>query len=75
MDARERVQEQGQAHRVMLVDDDEALVRVLADGLARRGFDVVRCSSAGDALAAVHDAGLEAIVTDLRMPGTGGVEL
>ena len=59
----------------MLVDDDEALVRVLADGLARRGFDVVRCSSAGDALAAVHDAELEAIVTDLRMPGIGGVEL
>jgi two-component system, NtrC family, response regulator AtoC len=65
----------GGVHRVMIVDDDPALTRVLGDGLVRRGFEVMRYGSAAEALAGIHDPALEVVVTDLRMPGPNGVEL
>ncbi|WP_266219639.1 sigma-54-dependent transcriptional regulator [Paraliomyxa miuraensis] len=57
------------------MDDDPALSRVLGGGLRRRGFDVVRCPDASEAQGRLHDPSLEAVVTDLRMPGRSGVDL
>jgi DNA-binding NtrC family response regulator len=61
--------------RVLLVDDDPSLTRVLADGLRRRGLDVVECHGVAAAVEAAHDGTLGTVVTDLRMPAGGGLEL
>ena len=61
--------------RVLLVDDDPSLTRILADGLTHRGFDVTVRHGVAEALAAIHDPGLQVIVSDLRMPAGGGLEL
>ncbi|MCK6532560.1 MAG: ATP-binding protein [Polyangiaceae bacterium] len=61
--------------RVMLVDDDEALLRSLARPL-RRHFDLTLCVSAEEALERLERGEeLDAVVTDLMMPGTSGMEL
>ena len=60
---------------MLVVDDDPALLRVLGDGLGRRGFAVVRCAGAAEAVERLHDPSLEAVVTDLRMPGENGADL
>ena len=61
--------------RVLLVDD-EHLVRVGARRLlTSRGFDVVEAESAIDALDALDEESFDIVVTDLYMPGAGGLQL
>ena len=60
----------------ILLVDDEAFVRdALADLLGRRGFAVRVAGSVDEALEPDLLAGLDAVVTDLRMPGKDGLEL
>jgi two-component system response regulator HydG len=61
--------------RVLLVDDDAALTETLALGLRRRGFEVSSHTSADDALQTLYGGDYDAVVTDLNMRGTGGIEL
>ncbi len=61
--------------RILLADDDRNLREVTRLGLARHGYEVVACASGEEALAAVEGNGFDVVVTDLRMPGIGGMEL
>jgi len=60
---------------ILLVDDEEYVRDSLAAVLARRGFDVRCAADAEEALRSHELDGIDAVVTDLRMPGSGGVEL
>jgi two-component system response regulator HydG len=65
-----------QTARLLLVDDDEAACRLLAEVLEREAYDVVSALSVGEALAAIERSGpFDAILTDLRMPGSSGLDL
>jgi len=60
----------------ILIVDDEAYVRdSLAEMLGRRGFEARTAASAAEALETDRLAGLDAVVSDLKMPGTDGREL
>jgi DNA-binding NtrC family response regulator len=60
---------------ILLVDDEEYVRDSLAAVLARRGFEV-RCASDAEEALRTHELdGIDAVVTDLRMPGAGGLEL
>lgn len=50
---------------------------MLEEGLVHVGFEVVWCTSANEALSKLEDsaAELDVVLTDLRMPGKGGLEL
>jgi len=62
--------------RLLLVDDDEAACRLLAEVLQRESYEVVPTLSADEALALLEDSGpFDAILTDLRMPRTSGLDL
>ncbi|MEN3109960.1 sigma 54-interacting transcriptional regulator [Uliginosibacterium paludis] len=61
--------------RVLLVDDDPDLLRLLSIRLKASGFDT-RCSTSGEsALAALASQRPDIVVTDLRMPGMDGLAL
>jgi two-component system response regulator HydG len=60
---------------VLIVDDDHQMAATLAEGLADRGYDARAVSSAADAFALLAKQPLDAIVTDLRMPGVDGLQL
>jgi len=60
---------------VLIVDDESYVRDSLATVLSRKGFTVRTASSVDDALAAENLAGLDAVVTDLKMPVRGGLEL
>jgi DNA-binding response OmpR family regulator/nitrogen-specific signal transduction histidine kinase len=60
---------------VLLVDDDERVRSVIHDMLAMGGMDVVSVESGEAALAALDKRTFDAVVTDLSMPGMGGIEL
>ncbi len=62
--------------RLLLVDDDEAACTLLAEVLERESYSVVRALSGAEALERVdRDGPFDAVLTDLRMPGTSGLEL
>jgi two-component system phosphate regulon sensor histidine kinase PhoR len=63
--------------RVLIVDDDPALLEALPEALRLRmsELDVETCDSAPDALGRIADEDYDAIVTDIKMPGMDGLAL
>ncbi len=61
--------------RLLLVDDDEAACRLLAEVLEREAYEVVSALSAEEALKAGEAGPFDAVLTDLRMPGSSGLDL
>ncbi len=61
--------------RVLLVDDDAVLLRVMAQAFARRGYEPVCADSAAGALAVFTEARPGYAVVDLRMPDGNGLQL
>lgn len=61
---------------VLIVDDEEAIARQLADGLAALGYRVQAVGAAAEALQAIErDDDISVVVTDIRMPGGDGFSL
>jgi CheY-like chemotaxis protein len=67
----------GKSERVLLVDDEEALVRLSSDMLTELGYRPAGFTSAAKALEAFNrDPGsFDAVITDSRMPQMSGVLL
>ncbi|HSO35656.1 MAG TPA: sigma-54 dependent transcriptional regulator [Labilithrix sp.] len=62
-------------HRVLLLDDDQAMCTMLATRLGTRGLEVTARTSAAEALALVGSDDFDALVTDINMKGTNGLEV
>ena len=60
---------------VLLVDDDEAFLRVLGKALQRRGFEVLTATDAESALAAAAANGPDHAVVDLKLGDDSGLDL
>jgi two-component system response regulator RegA len=60
---------------VLLVDDDEVFVRVLARALGARGFSVATAGNRADALAVARDRRLDDVVLDLKLGAENGLAL
>jgi PAS domain S-box-containing protein len=63
--------------RVLIVDDDPALLDALPEALRLRMSElaVETCDAAADALRRIADKDYDAIVTDIKMPGMDGLGL
>jgi two-component system, NtrC family, response regulator AtoC len=61
--------------RILVVDDDEAMRLLLVQGLTSATTVAESVARGQDALARVAAADIDLVITDLRMPGLGGLEL
>jgi two-component system response regulator AtoC len=61
--------------QVLVVDDDPAVGKVLTALLGQAGIGCHHVPDATRALEALAERAVDVVVTDLRMPGTSGVEL
>jgi EAL domain-containing protein (putative c-di-GMP-specific phosphodiesterase class I)/CheY-like chemotaxis protein len=61
--------------RVLLVDDDAAVLRVTQKQLQKAGHEVVACGSGREALAILAGASFDVMVSDIHMPGLSGLKL
>ncbi|MCB1843991.1 MAG: response regulator, partial [Halioglobus sp.] len=62
-------------HRLLLVDDDASLLRLLSIRFEAEGFAVDTAASAEQALQNLRNAPADLVITDLRMEGASGLEL
>jgi len=63
------------SNRILIVDDDVEMCRMLEARLAKRGYEATWKTSAAEALGLVERDDFDAIVTDLNMKGMDGIEL
>ncbi|MBI3179122.1 MAG: EAL domain-containing protein [Deltaproteobacteria bacterium] len=61
--------------RVLLVDDDDAVLRAFQRTLANSGFQVQTARNALQAIDLIKERAFDAIVSDVSMPGMDGLEL
>jgi DNA-binding NtrC family response regulator len=64
----------GRKIRVMVVDDDAVLRKLVSDQVARMGFDSAAAASGEEALDALSKSDFDVVLLDIRMPGLGGLE-
>ena len=65
----------GRRYRVLLVDDDPGLLRLLTLRLKSEGYEVAACENAAQAQSSVPRFRPDAVVTDLRMAEQDGIGL
>jgi DNA-binding response OmpR family regulator len=58
-------------HRVLLVDDDDAVRGMMSATLERKGFDVVTAANVTEALRLITVERFDVLITDLHMPNPG----
>jgi len=63
------------AARVWVIDDDASMLWVLERALARAGFAVETFTTGDAALDALGRGAPDAVITDVRMPGTDGLSI
>lgn len=61
--------------RILVVEDDRALLEAYTDVLLAAGFDVVAASDGAGALHALDTDPFDVVLTDLVLPGVTGVEI
>jgi two-component system KDP operon response regulator KdpE len=61
--------------RILAVDDEPAILRLLGAILARGGYDVTTAADARAAKAALGHGGIDAVILDLGLPDQDGLEV
>lgn len=61
--------------RILIVDDEEAILTLLGTMLERAGHEVLSATSSDHALEILAKEKIEVAIIDLVMPGTGGLTL
>lgn len=64
-----------QTHKILLVEDDDALANVYMTRLEAEGFETRRVSNGEDALAAAQDFKPDLILLDVMMPKVSGFDV
>jgi CheY-like chemotaxis protein len=63
----------GAPGRILVVEDDQDLLRIMTRVLTKAGYDVVEASGGEDALAKIQTEKFDLVLTDLAMPKVSGV--
>lgn len=66
--------ESGQVASILTVDDDPAVLGLFMSALGRAGYRALRAESGARALELLESEHVDAIITDLAMPGMPGME-
>ena len=61
--------------RILVIDDEPQITRVLRASLSSQGYDVRTANDPEEALRVFKDWPPDLVITDLMMPGMSGVEV
>lgn len=60
--------------KILLIDDEDLVVRSISRLLSREGYDVTVCQNGEDAISKAETERFDLIVCDVRMPVMTGIE-
>ncbi len=63
------------SHRILIVDDDPQVLRLLAAMLGRKGHAVIAASSGAQAVELFEKHSFQLLITDMAMPSMTGMQL
>ena len=63
------------SERILIVDDEEGMRRLLGRILAKEGYDTTTAANGVDALRLVASERFDLVVTDIKMPEMDGLQL
>ena len=61
--------------RILIVDDESSIRKVLRAQLSRAGHDITLATNGAEALSLLHNEPFHLVITDLKMPGVNGMEV
>ena len=61
--------------KILVVDDEETIREIMEINLVRLGYDPELAKNAKEALEILENGNFPLIITDLKMPDMGGIEL
>jgi two-component system, OmpR family, response regulator len=62
------------SEKVLIVDDEEDFLEIMAERMKSRGMEVFTSTSAEEALGMIDNQQFDAIVLDFMMPGMDGIQ-
>ena len=62
------------AKRILIIDDEELIIKTLSKLLEKEKYDVVVAKNGQDAIIMMEEEQFDLIISDIRMPGINGVE-
>ncbi|HMP72329.1 MAG TPA: PAS domain S-box protein [Kiritimatiellia bacterium] len=74
-ESRPPVKSAGAGQTLLVVDDEQAILRRAVAALSRQGYEVLSAGSAAEAIAVSLNRSIDLLVTDVMMPGANGWEL
>lgn len=60
---------------ILIVDDEKTICETLAQVLSEEGYETETANNGREALEKVQESNFEVVITDLKMPELGGIEL
>ena len=62
------------AKKILLIDDEELVIKSVTKLLMREGYEVISCRSGEEALEKAKSESIDLIVCDIRMPNMTGID-
>jgi len=66
--------ENKETKHILLIDDDQLVLKTIANFLRAHGYNVEPVDNAEDALNKIKQSNFSLVITDIRMPGLNGIE-
>jgi two-component system NtrC family response regulator len=63
------------SRKILIVEDDDSLRKIMHLQLEREGYEVVSAATAEDALSSLEKSPHDLVITDLHLPGLSGIDL
>ena len=61
--------------KLLLIDDEESIIRVLSISLKSDGYDVATASNGDEGIKLFQQESPDIVLTDIKMPGMDGIEV
>jgi len=65
----------GRVAIILVVDDEDSLLRILVRFLSGLGHNVLSATNGSDALTLLEDGGVDLLITDINLPEVDGIQV